>query len=146
MTAVDFVLYCAGSGLLMLSAAGAFRLLMGDKKPTPPPPPVEQFQQKPEEVSPDLGLTDRLRRFQEQRFASPIINRQLEREGYSPSPGEPGGRRVVPPIRQLRPLRPVNPPSGRTFSAPKQPPKKESSNVVPFPQKQAKPDDPPKED
>ena len=132
MSAVDFLLYCAGVGILLLSGGMTVRLARGDKKstePAPPPPPAEELPAN------DLGLTDRLRAFQEQRFAAPIFyHRQVERE-YVPGPGEPGGRRVVPPPRR-------QPAAGRTFSTPKQPSKKDS-NVVPFPQKQVKPEDDP---
>ncbi len=132
MSAVDFVLYCAGIGILLLSGGMTIRLSRGDKKPTAPAaPPSSPAEELPAN---DLGLTDRLRAFQEQRFASPIFyHRQVEHE-YVPGPGEPGGRRVVPPPRR-------QPTTGRVFSTPKQP--KKESNVVPFPQKQAKPEDDP---
>jgi hypothetical protein len=130
MSAVDFVLYCAGIGILLLSGGVTVRLSRGDKKstapPAPPSPPAEELPAN------DLGLTDRLRAFQEQRFAAPILYRRQVEHEYAPGPGEPGGRRVVPPPRR-QPARP--------FSTPKQP--KRESNVVPFPQKQAKPEDDP---
>ncbi len=140
MQAVDFVLYCLGTGLLLLSGGGAVRLMRRERGHTPVPPAPKRPEEPPVN---DMGLNDRLRAFQSQRFASPIIRQQFERDGYTPSPGEPGGRRVVPPVRAIQPRT-------KPFSTPRQPPvkpapKKETSNVVPFPQKQV-PDDTTKKD
>src|SRR5581483_656613 len=149
MSSVDFVLYCAGSGLLLLSAAGAFRLVVSEKQPSPLPSVRPEPEHSP--LPADMHLSARMRQFHNQRFASPIVRRQgdLRWGGYAPTPGEPGGRRVVPPIGQLRNLRhPTNRPSSRVLPGSKQPDasKKETSNVIPLPLKQGKPDEPPKKE
>lgn len=135
MTAVDFLLYCCGVALLLFSGAGAFRLVRGTSVKKGPPAPS----------TPGQDLTTRLLELQDQRFASPITQRP-ERE-YVPSPGEPGGRRVVPPVR------------ARPFSIPRQPPKhpaappappakpkQETAKVIPLPVKAAPLDDTTKKD
>lgn len=121
--ALDFLLYCMGTSICMVSGAWAVRIMRLPKRPRPvqediPSPQVE-------------GLAGRLHDFQEQRFA-PL---------RAPTPGEPGGPRVVPPVRVLQPRsKPIVPP--------RQPPplRKPKDVVVPFPARQPKDDDPTKKD
>jgi hypothetical protein len=130
---VDFLLYCAGCGIVLVSSGAAIRLIKGSvsKAPSkaPLPAPAPKWEPVPEPSS--EGLADRLTAFQSARFATPIVRpRALE---YAPTPGEPGSPRVVPPIRGIR---------TRAYSTPRQPtpPKKPAapandSNVVPLPMK-----------
>ena len=125
MTAIDFLLYCTGTGVVLVSGAAAVRLIAGSRPHTvqSKPAPAPKWEPLPDPAA--EGLADRLQAFQTTRFASPIVRR---REDRPPTPGEPGGPRVVPPIRTLQPRT-------RPYSTPVQP-KKPDDNVVPLPMKQ----------
>ena len=115
MNAVDFVLYCAGGGIITVSSAAAFKIVVRAleafvvRKPVAQAPPT-----KPERpVDPiDDGLNMRLRAFQEARFASPIVQRTLSQDA-----GPPVRRPFSQPTQTVRPvrpqLRPVPPPRER---------------------------------
>ncbi len=122
MTSYDFLMYCLGASVLLVSGAWAIRLL---RRPRPAAPTAE-------DVRRPMGLQGRLENFQEQRYA-PL---------RPPTPGEPGGPRVVPPVRVLQPRT-------KPFSVPRQPPplKKPSKGdvVVPLPVRLPKDDDTKKE-
>jgi hypothetical protein len=146
MSAVDFLLYCCGIGVLLVSAGGAVKL-MGIRSGTGKPARVQPAPSPDNDVSPaEHDLVGRLEAFQTQRYAPTIRRAPVD---YTPSPGEPGGLRMVPPKLRTPPV--VG--KGRSFSAPKQPvkvapspPKPETSNVVPLPVKMPKPDDTTKKD
>jgi hypothetical protein len=84
ISGVDFMMYCAGVGTLMVSSAAAFRLIAGDRRN------ADAIRHKTEQAMtkntpkwepiPDPaseGLQDRLQAFQAARFSSPIVQRTL---------------------------------------------------------------------
>jgi hypothetical protein len=132
-SATDFLVVCCGVSILICAIASAIRLL--GFKGRPEKQELPSFMVRPELPPPEpastVDLVDKLKRFQDTRFAPPIIKQQLERGEYVPKQGEPGGRRVVPQ-KLLRP---------RSFSTPRQPPKKpvplqREADVIPFPLRQ----------
>ena len=139
MQALDFLLYCGGISGLLVSGAWAVRLVRspgGGKLPSSSAPTRVGDEPTPAEHD----LVGRLQAFQTQRYAPIISRRQVE---HVPSPGEPDGPRVVPPLRAV-------PPRTRPYSTPRQPtptrPKQEPAKVVQLPVKMPKPDDTTKKD
>ncbi len=112
--AVDFLLYCAGSGIVLVSAATAVRLIASPGKTKANSQPV-QSQPKWEAV-PDPtteGLGNRLAQFQQERFASPIVRRTLSQDAG------PRQRTQTWPVTRPRP--PVQPPTVPGRMVPKKP-------------------------
>jgi len=131
VTAVDFVLYCLGCGIVTVSSAAAIRLVLGARRSSPKEHvPTPKWEAVPD---PSDGLTDRLQAFQGARFASPIVQRTL------PDDAGPPLRR---PPRVPMALRPVP----RPQPAPAPPPRKrpDDNKVIPIPLKMKK-EEPPKE-
>lgn len=99
MAAVDFLLYCAGISTVLVSGAGAIRLIIGGKGTTKKEPPAVK-----REAIMDPGtdvLQERLQAFQTARYASPITQRRLDADA-GPAPRPYLGGRQRPEIR-LRP-------------------------------------------
>jgi len=137
MQAVDFLIYCCGIASVLMSLGMTVRLI---RKQQVPKFVARAPDDEPTTAANDVGLVDRLQRFQDARFAPPIIQKQLERAEYVPSPGEPGGPRRIPPARVLQPRT-------RPFSTPRQPPPRpKDANVIPLPVKMPRPEDPTKKD
>lgn len=82
--AVDFLLYCVGVGAVILSCAGAWRLIRGSGRGRQPSTsrPSEPNVTLPDQVGSELAA--RLKTFQETRYASPIVRRQLMARGTTP--------------------------------------------------------------
>jgi len=81
MNAVDFVLYCAGGGIITISSAAAFKIVVKaleplvTQKPVPRPTPLSQSVQLPDPIEEGLGA--RIKALQNTRFGAPITTRQL---------------------------------------------------------------------
>ena len=72
MAALDFVLYCLGVSVVMLSVFGSIRLVRRRG--------ASAVTEDTKQVAlPESDLEARLRHFQQTRFASPIVRRQLTR-------------------------------------------------------------------
>jgi len=71
MIGLEFLTYCSGCGVLFISIAVAYRLISGKQHSKP----TKKWESIPDPASDDLN--DRLRAFQEARFASPIVRRTL---------------------------------------------------------------------
>lgn len=128
MTALDFITYCAGSGIVLVSFGVTVRLMLGAgvrrTQPVPQQPARVEDRQPREPVDPvSEGLVERLHTFQTTRYASPIVRRTLSDD-------------AGPPPAFSRPRQPVNAPRRHV----KAPPKDE--NVVQFPQKMSRTDEP----
>lgn len=103
MTAVDFVLYSAGLGILMMSI-GVMILLISRATPrraTKVPGNAPRPERVPDPV--DDALTSRLAEFHSARFASPIVQRALRPDTLPIRRG---------PIRPPRPSKQEDPKKG----------------------------------
>lgn len=95
MTAVEFFLYCAGSGTLLVSFAAAARLVRQPVSRQRAAQP--RWEPVPEQGDPNLeGLAKRLQQVQHARYASPIVYRELP-VGAGPQ------QRVIVPARLRSP-------------------------------------------
>jgi len=75
LSAFEFFLYCVGIGTLLVSIAGACRLLLGIERQSP----REQNTLPVDEPETNAGLARRLQEFQTARFATPIVQRTQQR-------------------------------------------------------------------
>ena len=143
MTALDFIMYCTGFGIVTISIGAALRLSSGTfqrRRKVDAPTSGEQVWQPVPVTDPSgEGLAKRMLEFQTARYASPIMQRQLSddagpRRGSFSRPPQPPSCPIVPRVAAVKPrLRVV---------APATSPEK----VVQFPQKMRKDDANKKED
>ena len=143
MTALDFIMYCTGFGIVTISIGVALRLSSGTfqrrRKAEAPASNEQVWQSVPVTDPSGEGLAKRMLEFQTARYASPIMQRQLsddagppQRSFSRPSQTVPGP--IVPRIPAVKPQLRVIP----TKAGPEK--------VVQFPQKMRKDDANKKED
>ena len=99
----QFVLYCMGSGILLMSSAIALRILFVGTKKTERSVLTEKHKWEPIPDPTSDGLNERLTEFAATRFASPIVQRHLT-EGVGvnhghPVPLIPRHPMIRPPVR-----------------------------------------------
>ena len=140
MTALDFIMYCTGIGIVTISAGVALRLssstLQRHRKVETPQSNEPVWQ--PVTEPPD-GLAKRMLEFQTARYASPIMQRQLSDDAGPPR--RTFSRPTQPPQGPLQPRVPAVKPQLRVV-----PPNTGPEKVVQFPQKMRKDDANKKED
>lgn len=123
MQAVDFVLYCLGTSSVLVASAAAYRIAAGARNATAANKTKETAAIPKWEPVPDPSTEDlagRLQVFQAARFASPIVQRQLD-----PQAG--------PPTRLQMPSRPnIRPTTARPPVAPPRKPQTEGEVVIPL--------------
>ena len=95
--ASEFVLYCVGIGVMVVSVAFAVRLVLNERRVPQRPAAVDP-------VTPvDDALGRRLRDFQEARFASPIIQRNQLHDDVRPPPIRSFKRQTFRPLPKNMP-------------------------------------------
>lgn len=143
MTALDFIMYCTGFGIVTISVGVALRLSSGTfirRKKSEIQPAGEQVWQPVPVTDPSgEGLAKRMLEFQTARYGSPIMQRQLSedagpRQRSFSRPSQPAAGPFPPRTPAVRPQLRVVPPS----TGPEK--------VVQFPQKMRKDDANKKED
>lgn len=120
MQATDFFLYCLGISVVLVSTAGALRLMSPSRPKVSKEQPAPKWEPVPDPT--DAGLHGRLQAFQSARYASPIVKRQLG-EDVGPRQRPPV---APPPIPIRRPAPPRDPEGDKVVPLPvKMKPKKE---------------------
>lgn len=135
--AAEFLGYCAGVSMLVLTGVGSASLLIhtlrgrgrGQRKPSAPSITAQEPANDP--------LVDQLTAFRQQRFAPEIGRTQPPGDAGPRPPGAP-----APNYPFSRPLQPNRPPVVRQFDPRSQRPKRTPDNVVTLPLK----DTPPKKE
>lgn len=135
MTALDFIMYCSGFGIVAVSAGIALRLTSGMFRQGKAETTSSESVWQPITEPSAEGLEKRLLEFQTARYSSPIVQRSLSddagpRQRSFPQPTQrPQGIRAPSPSRPLR----IEPNANQ-------------EKVIHFPQKMRRDNDTPKKE